>query len=118
MILGTATPSPPLADLFERFWQYSAAHRRERILSSGTFELVINLREDEIRIYDPLHPDRCVRSSGAVVSRPYGRPFVIDPQQHAAIMGGWIRQCGGRCKRSVDVTVDVTDAREAEGGGA
>jgi AraC-like DNA-binding protein len=89
MILRTAAPSPPLADLVERFWQCSDVpdHRRERILPSGTFELVMNLREDEIRIYDPLHPDRCKRYSGAVVSGPYSRPFVIDPQQHASIVG-------------------------------
>ena len=75
MIYRSYTTSPPLAACIERFWQCSdtPSHRRERILPSGTIELVINLREDEIRIYDPLHPDRCARLSGAVVSGPYKR---------------------------------------------
>jgi AraC-like DNA-binding protein len=89
MIYRSYTPSPPLADFVERFWQCSDApsHRRERILPSGTIELVINLREDEIRIYEPLHSDRCTRFSGAVVSGPYKGCFMIDPLQHASIIG-------------------------------
>jgi AraC-like DNA-binding protein len=89
MILRLYTPSPPLSDFVERFWLCSdtPSHRRERILPSGTIELVINLREDEIRIYQPLHPDRCTRFSGAVVSGPYGACFMIDPLQHASIIG-------------------------------
>ena len=72
MFYRSYTPSRPLADFVERFWLCSddPAHRRERILPSGTIELVINLREDEIRIYDALPPDRCRRFSGAVVSGP------------------------------------------------
>ena len=85
MIYRSVSPSPPLAELVERFWQCSdgPSHPRERILPSGTIELVVNLQEDEIRIYDPLHPDCCKRFSGAVVSGPYSGCFMIDPQQHA-----------------------------------
>ncbi|MEX0611330.1 MAG: helix-turn-helix domain-containing protein [Pirellulales bacterium] len=89
MLYRSWTPSPPLADFVERFWQCSdtPSHRRERILPSGTVELVINLREDEIRIYEPLHSDRCRRFSGAVVSGPYRGCFMIDPLQHESIIG-------------------------------
>ena len=89
MIYRSYTPSAPLSDFVERFWQCSdtPSHHRERILPSGTIELVINLREDEIRIYDPSRSDRCTRFSGAVVSGPYKGCFLIDPLQHAAIMG-------------------------------
>jgi hypothetical protein len=41
------------------FWLYdgyAAQHLRERILPSGTIELVINLREDELRIYNAARP--------------------------------------------------------------
>src|SRR5262245_17564784 len=89
MIYDSYTPSRPLAELVERFWLCSdtPAHRRERILPSGTIELVINLREDEIRIYDHFQPDRCTRLFEAVVSGPYSGCFVIDPLQHASIIG-------------------------------
>lgn len=89
MIYHSYTPSRPLAAFVERFWQCSdtPSHRRERILPSGTIEVVINLWEDEIRIYRPSVSDRCERLSGAVVSGPYNGCFLIDPSQHASIVG-------------------------------
>jgi AraC-like DNA-binding protein len=96
MLYRSHTPAPPLADLIERFWSCSDApsHDRERIVPSGTVELVFNLRDDEIRIYDPLRPDQFKRFSGAVVSGTYSRYFVIDPHQHASIMGVHFRPGG------------------------
>ncbi|HSK81432.1 MAG TPA: helix-turn-helix domain-containing protein [Thermoanaerobaculia bacterium] len=89
MLYLSHAPAPPLSHFIDRFWLCSDAppHDRERILPSGTIELVVNLREDEIRIYDPSHPDRSTRFSGAVVSGTYSRFFVIDPLQHASILG-------------------------------
>jgi AraC-like DNA-binding protein len=82
-------PSPPLSDFIERFWAFgdSPPHARERIIPSGTFELVINLREDEIRIYDPIDPALCTRHAGAVVSGAFRGFFIIDTREHASIMG-------------------------------
>jgi len=89
MFLRTYTPGPPLGEYIDRFWLVSdtPAHPRERILPSGTVELVINLSDDEIRIYDPKHPDRPRRYPGAVVSGPYRDFFLIDPLQHASMIG-------------------------------
>jgi AraC-like DNA-binding protein len=89
MLYRSHTPAPPLSDFIDRFWLCSDAppHDRERILPSGTIELVVNLGEDEIRIYDPSHPDRSRRFSGAVVSGAYSEFFVINPLQHASILG-------------------------------
>ena len=85
----SSTPTRPLADFVERFWQISDAppHLRERIVPSGTIEMVVNLREDELRIYDSTEPARCRRFSGAIVSGAYGASFLIDPQQHASAIG-------------------------------
>ena len=96
MLYRSHTPPPPLSEHVERFWICSDAppHRRERILPSGTIELVVNLREDEIRIYDPSQPDRCSRFSGAIFSGTYSRSFVIDPSQHASILGVHFRPGG------------------------
>jgi AraC-like DNA-binding protein len=89
MFLRTYTPGPPLDECVDRFWLCAdtPSHPRERILPSGTVELVINLSDDEIRIYDPFHPARIRRYSGAVVSGPYRDYFLIDPLQHASIIG-------------------------------
>jgi AraC-like DNA-binding protein len=89
MFLRTYTPGPPLDEFVDRFWLCSdtPSHPRERILPSGTLELVINLSDDEIRIYDPSDPARCRRYSGAAVSGPYRGIFLIDPIQHASIIG-------------------------------
>jgi glyoxylase I family protein len=53
MLYQTYVPGPPLRDLVEYLWTFSDAppHQREVIVPSGTLELVINLRDDEIRIY-------------------------------------------------------------------
>jgi AraC-like DNA-binding protein len=82
-------PPRPLADFIERFWFFSDSplHRRERIVPSGTIELVFNLDEDEIQIYDAKRPARCRQFSGAVFSGAYGGPFVIDTKAHASIVG-------------------------------
>jgi AraC-like DNA-binding protein len=89
MFLRTYTPGPPLDECIDRFWFCSDTppHPRERILPSGTVELVINLSDDEIRIYEPSDPARARRYSGAAVSGPYRDCFLIDPLQHASIIG-------------------------------
>ena len=89
MFLRTYTPCPALGEYIDRFWYCSdtPSHPRERILPSGTVELVINLTDDEIRIYDPSHPNRTRRYPGAVVSGPYSNFFLIDPLVHASIIG-------------------------------
>ncbi|MGH7856484.1 MAG: DUF6597 domain-containing transcriptional factor [Candidatus Binatia bacterium] len=89
MLYRAYTPGPPLDDFIDRFWLCSDAppHPRERILPSGTIELVVNLRDDEIRIYDPAQTENCTRFSGAVVSGAYSESFAIDPLQHASIIG-------------------------------
>src|SRR5262245_22631362 len=89
MFLRIHTPGPPLDEYIDRFWFCSdtPAHPRERILPSGTVELVINLTADEIRIYDPSHPNLPRRYPGAVVSGPYSNFFLIDPLVHASIIG-------------------------------
>jgi AraC-like DNA-binding protein len=89
-------PAPPLDEYVEYLWLLNdaPAHARERIVPSGTFELVINLRNDEIRIHDALRPDRFSRHSGAVVSGTYGGFFVIDPRQHESMLGVHFRPGG------------------------
>ena len=69
-------------------------HTRERIIPSGTLELVINLAENEFRIYDALDSESCRRFSGAIVSGAYEKFFVIDTQQHASVIGVHFKPSG------------------------
>jgi hypothetical protein len=82
MLSRSYTPASPLADFIEDFWlydDYRPPHLKERILPSGTTELVINLRDNELRIYDRVRPGLCERFSGAIVSGTYDRFFVLCP---------------------------------------
>jgi AraC-like DNA-binding protein len=74
----------------EDFWLYEGyegLHLHERILPSGTFEIVFNLREDELRIYGPSNQDECRRFAGAVISGPYAGSFMSDAAEETAILG-------------------------------
>lgn len=98
MLYSSHTPMAPLADFVEYFWSLSdaPAHAQERIVPSGTLELVVNLHEDVVRIYDPADPARCRRFSGAVVSGAYRSYFVIDTREHASMVGVHFRPGGAR----------------------
>lgn len=90
MLFRSYTPSPPLCDFIENIWIYSGFEfpaLRERIFPSGTFELVFNLRDDEVRIYKDMQFDECQRFSGAIVSGPYAASFVTDTALEASVMG-------------------------------
>jgi AraC-like DNA-binding protein len=89
-------PTPPLDQWIDHFWEFSdvPSHARETIVPSGTFELVINLDQDEIRIYESPDSDRCRRYAGAVVSGAFSRSFIIDTREHAAVMGVHFRPGG------------------------
>jgi AraC-like DNA-binding protein len=87
MIFRTHRPAPPLDELIADFWLYDAyaqPHARERILPGGTFELVINLRTDELRV---TRDDGEHRFRGAIVSGTFTRPFVTDTAQEASMIG-------------------------------
>ena len=90
MLLRLYYPKPPLSDFIENFWlyeNYEPEQSQDRILPSGTFELVINLREDELRIYDPSQPESYRRYPGALVSGAYSAYFVIDTRQEHTLLG-------------------------------
>jgi AraC-like DNA-binding protein len=90
-------PGPPLSDFVEYLWSLSDApsHARERIVPSGTIELVVNLARDEFRIYGrDTTSDGCLRFPGAIVSGCYGVPFGIDTREHTSVVGVHFRPGG------------------------
>jgi len=81
-------PAPPLSAFVANLWCFSDAppHARERIVPSGTLELVVNLHEDEFRIYCSLDTKLPRRFSGAIVSGAYSGFFGIDTREHASVI--------------------------------
>jgi AraC-like DNA-binding protein len=90
------TPAAPLSAFVANLWSLSDApsHAKERIVPSGTLELVINLHEDEFRIYDSAESSKFQRFSGAIVSGAYDRFFVIDTAEHASVVGVHFKPSG------------------------
>ena len=88
-------PPAPLANHVEYLWMIRDApsHELERIVPTGTLELVVNLAEDEIRIHDDAGRV-AQRLEGAAVSGVYRRYFVIDTRVHTAMMGAHFRPGG------------------------
>jgi AraC-like DNA-binding protein len=118
MRFKSGKPSEILSESVENFWLYEGyegEHANERILPTGTLELVINLRENELRIYDADEPANCSRYSGAVVSGAYGKGFVSDSEEEAFIIGvhfkpgGAFPFLGPPADELVDSHVDLGD---------
>ena len=99
---STGAPSPPLAGLVDHFWALNDApsHSHERVIPSGTIELVINLREDEFRIHRAAQKSSeiplatsgkteltATQLNGAIVSGAYSHAFVVETRAHASIVG-------------------------------
>lgn len=94
MLFLKRSPSGSIARFVDYLWLLSDAppHARERILPTGTLELVINLHQDEIRIYGD--GVTCQSLSGTVISGAYDRPFEIDTAVHSLMMGVHFRPGG------------------------
>jgi AraC-like DNA-binding protein len=90
-------PRGPLSDLVHDIWSYESAGavpRKERILPTGTIELVITLREDVLRIYDAAMVTPRARFSSALVSGPYSGMFGIDMDERRSVVGVHFRPGG------------------------
>lgn len=84
-------PSSPLSDFIGDFWfyaDYTPPHLEERILPSGTVELVLNLRDNEVRIYDRMRTRsvRALRRSDRLTA-PTNRFFMVDTAEEASVVG-------------------------------
>jgi AraC-like DNA-binding protein len=89
-ILNFYKPKPPLSKFVDNIWLYEGyepEHKTERILPTGTLELVINLRQNELLFYDVERSENCSRFSGAIVSGASGRGFAPDTSEAALIIG-------------------------------
>lgn len=89
-IYRTYIPQPPLAAFVETFWLYEGynpSHAKERRLPDGSMELVINLREDAICLYDSQQHDRFRSVRGCAISGIQTKYVVLDTADQASMMG-------------------------------
>ena len=85
MLYRRHTPSAPLSDFIELLWLYEKpvpSHDSERVLPTGTVELVINLG------------DRASDGFDALVAGPHSRFFVLDTSRPISVMGAHFRPGG------------------------
>ena len=98
MLFLSHIPKPPLNEFVELFWFYDGfpprAHKKERLMPDGSVEMVINLRENEARIYDPKNLEKCERLPGALLCGPHSSFFVIDTAEQNSVMGIHFRPGG------------------------
>lgn len=90
MNLRYHVPAPPLDRFVALLWLAEGpvpAHARERVLPTGTTELVISLREGTQRVFDGHDNARYESHGGAVVSGAQTEYFLIDTAQQAAVIG-------------------------------
>jgi AraC-like DNA-binding protein len=85
----THTPCAPLSRFVDYLWWLSdtPAHQQERIVPTGTQELVINLDADAFDIHGADSAGASRRFAGAMVSGAYSKYFVIDTRAHASLLG-------------------------------
>ena len=83
-------PAPPLDALVSRLWDWEmppAAHHYERVLPTPGAALIINLHENETRVYSDDAERRCARAPAAVIGGPCLRSQIIDTAEQVHVMG-------------------------------
>lgn len=83
-------PRPPLDSFVEWFWVYKSAapgHAKERALPDGCAAIIINLQEDQTRIYDRKDFSLRERFNGSVFVGPQTEFCVIDTAEQTDITG-------------------------------
>lgn len=97
MVSYQHVPVAPLSAFVRCFW-YSkgapATHAKERLMPNGEPTIVINLRDDAMRIYDPCDLSRYSAYRHAVVSGARTGYFVIDTAQEDQVFGIQFRPGG------------------------
>jgi AraC-like DNA-binding protein len=85
----THRPAEPLSRFVDYLWWLRdvPAHPQERIVPTGTHELVINLDADAFDIRRAGDDGDATRFSGAMVSGAYSKHFIIDTRAHANLFG-------------------------------
>ena len=89
-VYRTYSPQPPLAEFVDLFWLYEGfeqTHTRECRLPDGSMELIINLHDDTIPVYNRQNTDQFETFRGSVICGAHSESFIIDTASLASVMG-------------------------------
>ena len=95
----TKKPTGPLGALVEMCWLWRGdppAHQRDRMLPTGTASFIVNLADDELRIYDNESGALARRFEGSGFDGAHLTPFVIDTAEQVYVAGVEFRPGGVR----------------------
>ena len=90
MLYLTHTPGWPLCEFVDLLWLFrgvKAPHAKERLLPDGCMEMVINLHEDEVRIYDRNDTRKFQKLPGRALAGAQSEFFVIDTAEQRSVIG-------------------------------
>ncbi|MDB6040506.1 MAG: Helix-turn-helix domain [Verrucomicrobiales bacterium] len=90
MVFCRHIPGKPLSWFVDWFWFYEdhcPNHRRENVLPDGTFELVINLREETRKLFDREADSQSTSFRGGWVSGTHSGYITIDAVPRSSMIG-------------------------------
>jgi AraC-like DNA-binding protein len=97
MIFHRYIPGPPLGEFIEWFWYYDdfyPLHRREHVLPDGTFELIIELRDQPRRLFNRNDSNRHESFRRGWFSGSHSEYIVIDALPNSSMIGAHFRPGG------------------------
>lgn len=89
MVFSTHIPAPPLSRFVELICYFSApppVHRYERVLPSGRIQLILNLQEDAIPVFDGLNSETRRTMPGMLIAGPTAKCGLIATECLQSIM--------------------------------
>ncbi|PYQ27052.1 MAG: AraC family transcriptional regulator [Acidobacteria bacterium] len=96
MLFHARAAAPPLRDLVDILWfaeSNAMPHPKERLLPTGTMELIVNLLEDVVYVYDR-RDLRMEILPGAIVVGAASEFMVIDTRNETCVLGVHFRPGG------------------------
>jgi AraC-like DNA-binding protein len=106
-------PRPPLDACVDVIWVYRndpSARTLERILPTGAAQLIVNLKEDETRLYDPERPSQYVTNVGTILAGVRAGYQVIDTAEQEFVAGVAFRAGGS----AMFTDVPATETRDVD----
>jgi len=90
MIYQTYRPRSPLSQFVEFFWYREADNLpkiQTRLLPIGAMELVINLHEDTIPLFNQHNRIQCGSTNGSRICGTHSQGFIIESDRQVSVIG-------------------------------
>jgi AraC-like DNA-binding protein len=97
MAFHQRVPRPPLDAFVASIWLFHDTPRPralERILPTGAAQMIVNLKEDQIRRYDPRRPHRYTSTAGTILAGVPSHYQIIDTSEQEYVAGVAFRPGG------------------------